>query len=520
MEQPKACFEYLLFNKAELFTVVCLPQSSGRFPTVIYRTPYVDTAEEQTEDEICAGIMREYKGWLDNGYAVVFQHCRGRGKSSGDCVPYIYEREDGLFLQGWIRKQPFYNGELYLCGNSYTSSVHFVTVPFSDDIKGAVLEVQDCERYNCNYRNGFYKMGLHGGWYVDMYKKKSILNKNYTTESYNMLPLSDFSKTVFGERAEDFDEILKHPNQNDAFWKTRYGGGEAHEAIKHANIPILLVTGFYDIYTGGVFDMWNSFDEQTKSKSALAVHPFDHGGCGYDQPICFENGDLRNEFKDYAIHWVNAIRSNGDTPFEKGKVTYYKLFGNEWRTDTFEIADHNRIIPLGQGEITYRYNPYNPAVFKGGLSANFGGNAWQDPPNSRYDIISLFTPEFTEDTFVKGKMKAKLSVKSNCEDTCFYIRISLCKTEGDYGLRDDINQISNFSADYVPGDEMEIDFSFDEHAFIIHKGEKLRIDISSSAYPHYIRHTNNRGLFSEQITAKIADNTIILDKSYIEIPIA
>ena len=104
-----------------------------------------------------------------------------------------------------------------MCGGSYTSSVHFVTAPFAEDIKGAVLEVQDCERYNCNYRNGFYKMGLHGGWYVGMYKKKSNLKKNFTPASYNMLPLSEFSKTVLCEKAEDFDEILKHPDKNDSF---------------------------------------------------------------------------------------------------------------------------------------------------------------------------------------------------------------------------------------------------------------------------------------------------------------
>ena len=249
MEQQKVFFEYLEFSGAKLFTVVCLPNGCGKFPTVIYREPYVDNDEELSKEEICTNRLRGFKVWLDNGYAVVFQHCRGRGKSSGDCIPYIYEREDGLFLQNWIRQQPFYNGELYLCGGSYTSSVHFVTAPFAEDIKGAVLEVQDCERYNCNYRNGFYKMGLHGGWYVGMYKKKSNLKKNFTPASYNMLPLSEFSKTVLGEKAEDFDEILKHPDKNDSFWKTRYGGGEAHEAIKHANIPILLVTGFYDIYT-------------------------------------------------------------------------------------------------------------------------------------------------------------------------------------------------------------------------------------------------------------------------------
>ena len=92
-------YEYLEINNAKLFTVICLPQGDGKFPTVICRNPYVDAAEQGTEEDICKAKLYEYKGWLDNGYAVVFQHCRGRGKSSGDCVPYIYEREDGLFLQ-------------------------------------------------------------------------------------------------------------------------------------------------------------------------------------------------------------------------------------------------------------------------------------------------------------------------------------------------------------------------------------------------------------------------------------
>lgn len=512
--------EYLKTDGIELFTVVCLPKKCGDFPTVIVRSPYVDEENLLSEEEILKKRLYEYTNWLNNGYAVVFQHCRGCGKSTGDCIPYIYEREDGLFLQEWIRNQSFYNGELYLYGASYNASVHFVTAPFADDIKGAVLEVQDCERYNCNYRNGFYKMGLHGGWYVSMYKKKSISQKNYTADSYNMLPLLDFSKTVFGECSEDFDAILKHPDKNDKFWGTRFGGGEAHNAIKHANIPILLVTGFYDIYTGGVFDMWNSLDKQTKSKSALAVHPFEHGGVGANQPIVFENGILYNNFKDYPLCWFNAIRNQELPPFEKGKVTYYKLFDNKWCCDDFSETKQYQKIMLGKGRVSFEYNPNNPAIFKGGLSTNFGGNDWQDNPNSRNDVITLYTPEFAENTFIQGKMSVKLRVKSDCEDTCFYVRISLCKNEGDYGLRDDINQISNFCGEYIPNTEIDMEFNFDEHAFVAHKGEKLRIDISSSAYPHYVRHTNNRGLFSEQTTVKIANNTVILDSSYIEIPIA
>ncbi|MBR6604063.1 MAG: CocE/NonD family hydrolase [Clostridia bacterium] len=517
----KVYCKYLLNenDNVKLFTVICLPEENGKFPTVIYRKPYVDKEELMSEEEICKIKSEEFAKWLSHGYAVVFQHCRGRGKSSGDCIPYIYEREDSLLLRSWIREQPFYNGELYLCGRSYTSSVHFVAAPFEDDIKGAVLEAQDCERYNCNYRNGFFKMGLHGGWYVRMYKKKSNLKKSFVEDFCKMLPLSDFSKTVFSECAEDFDESLRHPDRNAPFWNTRLGGGEAHDAIKHANIPILLVTGFYDIHLGGIFNMWNGLDDDTKSKSALVVHPFEHSGNGKNQPVNFTNGYIRNEFGNYDIRWIDSIRNNGNAPFETGKVTYYKLFDGKWCCDKFDDANETLRFSLGSGSVTYKYNPYAPATFKGGLNANFGGTAWQDAPNSRYDIISLYTLEFSEDVFIKGKIKAKLNVRSDCEDTCFYIRLSLCKFEGDYGLRDDINKISNFDPNYTPNDKLEMSFSFDEHAFMIHKGEKLRIDISSSAFPQYVPHTNQKGLFSTQTTAKIANNTVLLDESYIELPV-
>ena len=326
-------------------------------------------------------------------------------------------------------------------------------------------------------------------------------------------------RQVLDEPAADFDEILRHPSPEDPFWRTRFGGGEAHNAIQNANIPILLVTGFYDIYTGGVFDMWQGLDAATKAKSALAVHPFDHGGKGDKQPICFENGLLAKEFENYKVRWLDAIRGKCAAPFTQGKVTYYKLFDGQWCCDDFYDAADSMRLALGEGSVTYTYNPFAPASFRGGLSANFGGNAWQDAPNSRYDIISLYTKAFEQDTFIKGKIRAKLKVRSDCEDTCFYLRLSLGKEEGDYGLRDDIQQISNFDVAYQPHEEIELSFSFDEHAFVIRKGEKLRIDISSSAYPHYVAHTNQRGLFSAQTTAKVARNTVVLEESYVDLPI-
>ncbi|MBE6687328.1 MAG: CocE/NonD family hydrolase [Ruminococcaceae bacterium] len=509
--------EYIDVGDVKLFTVVCLPDDSGSFPVVVSRSPYVDHFEDKSDKEMCDFWQTDAAKWTDRGYAFVHQHCRGRGKSEGDCIPYVNEKNDGNALYSWIREQSFYNGELYLAGASYTAAVHMVTPPYNDDIKGAVLEVYDHERYNCNYRNGFYKVGLHGEWYVTMYKPKSIRNKSYTLEKFLELPLCDFSEKVFGEPSEDFNEILKHPDRNDPFWEnTLYGGRDSRNSLIGADIPILFTTGHYDIFTGGIYDMWRALDEKTKSKSALAVHPYSHGGSHTEGPVVFENGELNDIVPDYRIAWIDHIRNGTPPPFGKGKVTYYKTFGEEWCCDDFELDGKYISLPMGSGEISYSYDPKHPSIYKGGLSCNFGGCQWQE---KRDDIVCVYTDEFNEESYIKGKIRARLCVKSNCGDTCFYIRISLCKKEGDYAIRDDIQKISNFDNEYCPGNEIVIDFCFDEHAFVISKGEKLRIDISSSAFPMYIPHTNYRGLFSDIRESRVAENTVILDKSEICLPI-
>ncbi len=514
-------YYYLKAKSAELFTVTLTPDKVGTYPIVVVRTPYVDGYENTDEEIIMADYLREYMECLKRGYAVVVQHCRGRGKSTGDCIPYINEREDGLNLLDWIREQSFYQGEIYLKGVSYLTSVHYATAPFADDIKGAAFGVQDCERYNICYRNGFLKKALHCEWYVGMYKAKSKLKKNCTEGTFEMLPLSDFSKTVFGESAEDFDMMLKAPNRDNEFWNTRYGGSDARNAIRDAKIPILCTTGLFDIYTGGVFDMWNSMSEETRNKSALIVSAYDHGdSCDTENSMIFPKGKKVEQFgENYEIDWFDEIRNNESYPFARGKVTYYSLFENKWMTDDFADSESFMDLTLGNTKETYLYNPFAPARFRGGLSCNFGGSVFQDRPNSRYDIISVYTDKFEKDIFVKGKMSAKLTVLSDCEDTCFYIRISIEKERGDLGLRDDITSICYQLGDYKKNTEVELSFNFDEIAFLIKKGERLRVDISSADAAHYVRHTNNKGLYSEQTTAKVAHNTVDLSKSVLKIPV-
>ena len=526
----KAYSTYVISEGFRLYTAVMLPEESGRFPTVVIRSPYADNTPgkqellQKSEQEEAEYYAASHAKWLAHGYAVVYQHCRGRGRSEGDFEAYVNERADTLALYDWIRAQSFYNGELYLKGASYVTTVHYCAAPFAEDIKGAVFGVQDTERYNICYRNGCFKKGLHGKWHADNYKKLAGLKKNYCLESFETLPLSDFSHTVYGESPKDgFDEILRAPHKDDPFWQTHKGGADARGCTDHLGFPVLFTTGFYDLYTGGIFDMWHSMDAESRARCALVVSPNDHGdNADPAKGFYFPDGQRKVHFgEDHELLWLEHIRHlDQPSPFAGGQVYYNNLFENKWQTvSDFLPTGREMRLTLGTESVTYTYNPYAPTRFKGGLSGSFGGAALQDKPG-RYDIVTVYTEPFAEDVAVRGKMTARLQVRADCEDTCFAVRVSIETENGDLGLRQDITTLCYQLTDYVPNTDVTLDFAFDEIAFLAQKGKRLRVDIASADADHYVRHTNRKGLYCEQTTARVAHNTVHLQDSCLILPIA
>lgn len=506
-------YEYVKMNGEDFFTIVLLPEAEGRFPVVVCRTPYVKGTVNMEEEEILNAYYNQNKTWLERGYAIVFQHCRGQGKSTGAHVPYVNEREDGLALREWIRSQPFYNGELYLLGGSYTASLHYATAPFEADIKGAVFESQDSERYRLWYRNGQMRKG-HANWHFGLYKDKCDLNKCFHMKSFSELPLSGLSERVLGDRAEDFEQMLAAYSQNHEFWNTRFGGNDARDAVTDANIPILMTTGFSDFYLGGVFRMWEKMSARTKEKSALLVSPYNHGdGYHKDFGVAFPNGRRREAFgNDYSIAWFDHIRKGSPLPFEKGKVAYYRTFENRWDSDFYGKETETRRISLGDEAVSFVYDPMNPPAFReeGVIAESFEG---------RGDVISVDTEPFETDTFVKGRIRMKLTVASNCPDTSFYARICVKKEEFSYVLCHDITSLCYQLEDYRAGDTVTLDFCFDEQAFLIKAGECLRIDLASTDDNVYVCHTNKKGEYYLQTEAVSAENKVFLKQSCLLLPV-
>ena len=510
----------------ELYTLIQLPDKEGKFPVIVKRNPYMSMATD-FEARRCEDT---------HGYAVVLQHCRGTAQSDGICVAYKNERNDGLDLLDWIRKQPFYNGELYLAGGSYCCSVHLSYINTNPpDVKAAFLAVQDSERYNVLYRNGVFKPGLHGNWVMGMYKRNWNIRRECTAETFLTRPLAGITQHVFGETVPEIEEEFLHPDPADPFWQTPAGGSDYSNACNKCDIPILLCTAFYDIYTEGIFDMWKSLMPERKSKCAMFVTPFDHSWNPPERTEPselpdFENGRISKVCPGIEYMWFDHFRLGTPLRFvEKGKVTYYTLFENKWHTaedlknSPSELKLYlagNRTLqntPGGTEEITYTYNPYAPATFKGGACLNFGGMQIQDEPDSRYDIISFVSEPFTDKMICNGKIQVKLFCRSTAPDSCFYVRLSLVKEGKAILLRDDIDTLCRLTGQYTPGEEKEINYTFGDHSFEINPGDSLRLDVSSSCFPHFQVHSNRPGIQALHDKADICRNTCVTGKSYIKI---
>lgn len=511
-----------------LYTFGTAPEEGKKVPVVITRNPYV-TGKDKREDT--KPVPAEKIASRRTDIAEIFQHCRGRGCSEGKFVPYLTEREDGLALLDWVRTLPFYNGQIFLSGNSYRASVHFAYLETDPkDVVGACLAVQDCRRYNVIYRNGCFKTGLHGGWYAKNYDNKNPKRVADRDARQTDFPLIDWSGRYFGHAERTFDEPLRHNLESDPFWQGDdiSSGSCFRNALLRSTMPVMLRTAFYDIYTGGVFDMWREMPAERRKNCVLIVDAYGHSSAPAPEfkgtKGEFPGGSWKQTFRkaeeEFRTWCCNPSSDPSFTGFELGKTTYYALWENRWYTEE-ELKDgENKVtFALGKKEVGFDYDPSRDLPdFPGSGGIGFGGMRSQPEPGFRDDVLSFVMKPLKKRLDVRGRITARLAVRSSCEDTAFYIRLSVKKDDGRwYLLRDDISTLTYRDGIYTPGEERILEYTFCDHAFRLEKGDVLRVDVSSAA-SCFAPHPNKAGNPNLAEDYAIAHNTVLAAKSSITLP--
>ncbi len=494
-----------------LYTRIVSPKRKDKFPIIFIRTPY-----EPAHNGIAHDISQyENDKFIKNGYAIVLQHCRGRGDSEGVCVPYD-ERNDGLNTLEIIRKLDIYNGEIYLFGGSYLSTVHLCYLDTNpDDIKGAVLNIQTDRMYFRNYRNGCCYDFCNLGWWLSMIKREF---PQQNLDSTVKRPYTDIAKRVLGTEYPPYTNCLLNDKYND-FWQN----DPRTYAIDNLKIPVLFVEGWYDFYIEGMFSMWGRLPQSTKNKSAFIVGPWGHSTSVSEQAeYPLKNGNIPT---DYVVEWFNSIRNNTSYKYaEYGKVKYYSIGEDVWNTSIypyttskvmrFYFGESNTLNDLPcetEKRISYDYDPekrlncYNyQNIYKAADIGSING------------VISFQSKEFDEDIRFFNKIRWHMNVCTDCDDTAFFIRVYFVENDVAYNLTETITSLSHIKENYKAGEIITIDLFTPPIAFTVKSGAKIRVDISSDG-GIYVPHANVKGHWAEVTETKIATNTIYLNDSFIEL---
>ena len=516
----------------ELFTYGVVPTNGVKCPVIMMRTPY----DRKTFKGVAEWAKRRDEArTVRRGYARVVQQCRGSARSGGVRVPYADERRDSLAMIRFLRTLPCYDGEIYLSGGSYRASVHWAYLDACPpDVKGAMLNVMPADRYPVVMHNGFLKIGLHAGWFLGQYKENDATLARHRGVSLADIPLCDFTKRYFGDGTEGavqgLDDVIAHPRPEDPFWQTPPGGGEYRRAFTRSRIPILMFTGWYDIFTDALCDQWREATPERKANCAMVIDAFDHGGhrrgdsVDPSGAVHFPNGSRHDpKVRVLDMDWFDYLRGGErPKPVTLGGVTWYNLWENRWhRAKDVPAGRVTRTLAVrGAAERAFRYDPRDPARFPAGCGIGFGSISPMPAADFRPDVLTYLFEPCARQIDVAGRMRVALRVKSDCEDTAFYVRVSVRKagTEKFYGLRESIKALTWDDGDYAPGTARTLRLELADMAFRLGEGDALRLDVSSANAAMFTPHTNVKGLQAYVREPRMAVNTVFAEGSALTLP--
>src|SRR5712671_5300447 len=130
---------------------ILLPGAEGKFPALIYRTPY--------GKHFALKEYKTFKKMVARGYAVIVQDVRGRYASDGEFVAYQNEGRDGYDTIEWAATQPWCDGNVGTFGLTYPGAVQWLAaVENPPHLKAMVPAMTFSTPQNFFYAGGTWDM--------------------------------------------------------------------------------------------------------------------------------------------------------------------------------------------------------------------------------------------------------------------------------------------------------------------------------------------------------------------------
>ena len=495
-----------------LTTSIYFPKiDQSKRSTVLMQTPYdIDRwfALRGLSGRQTSNPWPEY--FFEQDFNVVMQSMRGTGDSEGEFMIFMNSSTDGKDTIEWIKSQEWSNGKVVTFGGSATGIGQYLLAGENPEgLVGQIIQVATPDLYkDVAYYGGALRSELVEGWLI-------------------------------GKDLEEWIQIVKENEKYSSFW---YPLNLTRE-IKNVNIPAIHVGGWYDLYTQGIIDGFNLYQNKggdgARNNSKLIIGPWSHHSMFWHTV-----GELTFPRSDYFNEFIKLLKAS-IRGWQKGELSEYNKFpvvsfyimgavdekgapGNEWcHTDSWPIPSNltkfyltdaggfSTQIPQ-QNALSFVFDPRDPVETIGGNNLFLAeGPMDQSSLESRNDVLIFQSDLLDNPVGIAGRIKARIYISSNCTDTDFTVKITDVYPDGrSILIRDGIQRArfreGNDHFSYLtPGNITEISVDLHSSAYIFNKGHRIRIAISSSNYPRFdINPNTGEALANQESNPLIANNTI------------
>ncbi len=548
-----------------------------KLPILFHRTPYDKKGSSRAE---------QARFFAAHGYVVVLQDLRGCYQSEGTFTKYIGEGQDGYDAIEWLASQPYTDGKVGMYGTSYAAHVQANAAKLKPPhLRTMVVNMGGMS-------NGWdHKIRNHGafelqqvtwafsqlGAETDDPNVRAMLEEERVQDWLRALPLrkglnplsvapnfEDYVLTMM-TRA-DYDDYWKHPDIN---WVEYYD--------QTADIPMILISGWYDSYAGGTIQNYVGLSERLSAPVHLLMGPWVHSGNNRSHAgeVAFgPDAAIRDFHREFHLRWFNrylkdeAKEAGTEAPvriFVMGtgdghKDTDGRMFhGGYWKdadswplpgTELTSFYFHpdgtldkkmpaDNVVPT-----TYVYDPNDPVPTIGGAFSStgpvffpgayhqkerediYGSSPPYLPLKARPDVVVFQTGPLEEAVEVVGPITVRLFASSTAKDTDFTAKlIDVYPSSKDYPAGFEMNltdgilraRYRNSPENPVlmqPGEIVELTIEPFPTANVFKKGHRIRIDISSSSFPRFDVNPNTGEPLGRNRRMVTAENSIFHDADH------
>lgn len=539
------------------------PQADGRFPAILQQTPYNKN-----------GQAARAKNFASRGYVVINVDSRGRFESGGEWDPFSPKHKtDGYDLVQWIAAQPWCTGSVGTYGLSYMGWTQWWTASQSPPaLKAIVPEVAPPDHfYNCPYQNGIFVC-----WMMDWAGSMSARLPHSVgpgayggfadnrEKAYDRLPYIDFDKTRNYKPNAWWRKWILQNTADGEYWRAiAYQTPESYAKVK---VPSLAISGWFDANFPGTPMNYLAMKQYGGTPAArhprIVIGPWQHIINRYRKAADVDFGEQAIiDWDGYILRWFdyhlkgiengvlndppvhvfvmgrNKWRAARDWPLPQTQFTKYYLRSSGKANSSDGDGTLSTQPPGNEQADQYVYDPQHPTPSAPFTNGHIDGPRDISKSAARSDVLVYDTPVLTEDVELVGPITARLFAATSALDTDWMIRLadvhpdgrSLFLGEGVMRARyRDPERHGAFNPHKLskiePNQpyEYQIDF-WRPTGNVFARGHRIRIEISSSYYPYYLRNPNtgedNIGLASK---FQIAKQSIFHDAaraSYVVLPV-